>query len=129
MSVTNDAFRYNLAQVGFTEYDGLTCNNTTQATATALISEINRVIIAVNNGTCVLKSVLSNEAPPICVVFNDSGQTIKAFCFTGENMNGSLNGFVSIANGAFGLFSKVPPLLQKSGGGGGTLDWRGAAIS
>ncbi len=130
MSTTNDSARYDLAQLGLVEFDGLSCNNTTQATATALLGEINRVVIsAAANGAAVLKSVLSNEAPPICYVINDSANTIKVFPFTGENINGSLNTSLSVVAGGLACFFRVPPLLSKSGGGGGTNDWRGAAIT
>lgn len=129
MSVANDALLYNLAITGFPVTDGLVAGPANaQGTAVSIIGELARCISAVANGSFILKSSLSNEAPPLVFVVNDSANTIKVFAFAGENLNGSLNAALSIPSGQSGIFIRVPVQQQKGGGGGGTLDWRAAAI-
>lgn len=82
-----------------------------------------RVKEAVANGSLVLKSILSEEAPNYCFVINDSGQTIKVYCAAGENLNGSANASLSIPTGESAIFIPVPNEA------GGTTDWRAAAIA
>lgn len=131
MSTANDALLYNLGITGFPVFDDVLIGaaNITQALALPVFGELARVISSpATNGSMILKSSLSNDAPPLAFVVNDSANTIRVFSFAGENLNGSLNGSLSIPSGQSGIFIKVPPATTKGGGGGGTTDWRAAAI-
>jgi hypothetical protein len=128
MSTANDSLLYNLALNGFPVTDDVSATSTAQSTATAVVGDLVRVIQSVANGALVLKSSLSQDAPPLAFVVNDSGNAIKVFAFTGEFLNGVANGSLSIPGGQSGIFVRVPPQVAKGGGGGGTLDWRSAVI-
>lgn len=129
MSTANDALLYNLGLLGFPVTDDvLIAAGTTQAGASPLIGDLIRVTSSIANGALVLKSSVSQEAPPLLFVVNDSAQTIKVFCFAGENLNGTLNSSLSISSGQSAIFVRVPVQTVKGGGGGGTIDWRAAAI-
>lgn len=120
MSTTNTALMGHLGRMGFTVDDDKSAGTaSSQSGANALLSAASRVTVAAANGSLVLKSILSEEAPPIVFVLNDSGQTIKVYAAPNDNMNGSANGSLSIADGGFGFFSRV-----KS-----TTDWRSGAIT
>ncbi len=130
MSTANDALLYNLGLTGFPVYDDvfIATAQITQALSVPVFGELTRVVSAPANGALILKSLLSNDAPPLVFVVNDSAQTIVVFCFKGENLNGSLNGSLSIPSGQSGIFVRVPPTAAKGGAGVGTTDWRSAAI-
>ena len=55
------------------------------------------------------------------VVINDGTNAMSVFCWPGDTLNGTLNGSLSIANGACGIFVKVD--------NGVTQDWRAGVIS
>jgi hypothetical protein len=130
MSIANDSLLQNLATLGFTLTDNLAANNATQALAFPLIGDFCRFLNAAANGTAILKSSLSNEAPPIVFVVNDSAQTMKVYCAIGETMSGVANGSLAIPSGQSGIFIRVPPAIAKGGGdvGTGVGDWRVAVI-
>jgi hypothetical protein len=128
MSVANDSLLYSLGLAGFPVTDAQSAPVTSQTTGTPIIGDAFRVISAVANGACILKSSLSNEACPLVFVVNDSGSTIKVFPSPGENQGGSLNASLSIPSGQSGIFVRVPVQVQKGGGGGGTADWRSNVI-
>lgn len=120
MSTTNTALIGHLGREGYSLDDAKTAGTaSSQSGANAITSQCSRITSAVANGSMILRSILSNDCPDMCFVINDSAQAIKVFAFAGENVNGSLNASLTIAAGAFGLFSRI-----KS-----TLDWRAAAIS
>ena len=129
MSTANDALLYNLALQGFPATDDAAAPNaSSQGTATAFIGDLLRVTTSAANGSVILKSNLSNEAPPLCFVVNDSPNTIKVYPFAGESLNGTTNLALSIPSGQSAIFVRVPPASSKGGGGGGTIDWRAAVI-
>jgi hypothetical protein len=56
------------------------------------------------------------------VVINDAAaNAMSVFAWPGDTLNGTLNGSLSIASGACGIFIKVDT--------GALLDWQGAVIS
>lgn len=124
MSTTNDALMYDLGVLGVPINDNLAATNTTQATATIAFTAANRVTKASASGTVVIKA-----SAVITWVINESGQTILVYPEIGDSMNGSLNGSLSIPTGEFGVFVHVPTQIVRGGGGGGTKDWRSAAIA
>lgn len=128
MSTANDALLYNLGIEGFPTTGDQTANQTTQALGTPVIGSVLRVVSAVANGACTLKSSLSNEASPMVFVVNDSTQAIKVFPSVGESQGGTANASLSIPAGQSAVFVRVPVQTIKGGGGGGTLDWRSAVI-
>jgi hypothetical protein len=130
MSVANDSLLYNLGLAGFpvTDNQSATAVASQQATGTPVIGDAFRVTNSAANGSCVLKSSLSNEACPLVFVINDSPNTIRIYAAPGENMGGVLNSFLAIPSGQSGIFVRVPVQVQKGGGGGGTADWRSAVI-
>jgi hypothetical protein len=128
MSVANDSLLYNLALQGFPCTDDQSAMNTTQVLGTPVIGDLFRVIKSATNGSLMLKSSISNEASPLIFVVNDSPNTIVVFPFVGESQGGSTNASLSIPTGQSGVFVRVPPQVQRGGGGGGTGDWRSAVI-
>jgi|SRR5579883_1934261 len=128
MSLANDSLLANLALQGFAVTDNQAAQNTAQATGTSIVGDLFRVTTAVNNGACVLKSSISNEASPLVFVVNDSASTIKVYPAVGESMGGTTNASLSIPSGQSGIFVRVPPQVQRGGGGGGNGDWRNAVI-
>ena len=54
-------------------------------------------------------------------MINDGTNAMSVFCWPGDTLNGTLNGSLSIANGACGIFVKVD--------NGVTQDWRAGVIS
>jgi hypothetical protein len=132
MSQTNDALLYNLALSGFPVNDNISCPNaSSQATATRATGDAVRVTNSVANGSMILPSILSQEAPPLIFVINDSPNAIKVYPFLStvspESMNTTNNAALTIAAGGWGMFVKIPPLTQKGGGTQGTSNWSGSA--
>ncbi len=132
MTIANDSLMQQVATLGITITDNMGAAATTQATATPLVNEVNRFTTANAGGTgaAILKSSLTNEAPPLCFVVNDSPYTIKIFPAIGEYQGGVLNASLSIPSGQSGIFVRVPPALATKGGNTGTGigDWRSAVI-
>jgi hypothetical protein len=54
-------------------------------------------------------------------VINDGVNAMSVFCWPNDTLNGTLNGSLSIASGACGIFIKVD--------NGVTQDWRAGVIS
>ena len=120
MSTTNTAILGHLGRLGFSLDDDKTAGTaSSQSGANAITGQVTRVTSAVANGSMILRSILTSDAPNLCFVVNDSAQAIVLYPFSGENMNGSANAGLTIAAGAFAVCSRV-----KS-----TLDWRSAVIS
>jgi hypothetical protein len=129
MSTANDALLYNLAISGFPVTDDAGAPNAnSQSTGTPVVGDLLRVVTSVSNGSVTLKSSVSNDAPPLCFVVNDSPNTIKVYPFSGESLNGTLNLALSVPSGQSGIFVRIPPATSRGGGGGGTVDWRAAVI-
>lgn len=124
MSTTNDAILYAISTVfRFGHIDEVVTGSASQAGAAPLLSAISRVKKSVANGGLVLKSVGTQDAPPIAIVINDSPNTVNVYCASGEHCNGTSNSSLAVASGATGVFFPVPNAK------GGTIDWRGAVIS
>ena len=123
MSVANTALLYNLGLLAFPVTDDLTAGPaSTQNGAPVLNGELCRCVSSGVNGSFMLKSLLTQDAPPLVFVVNDSPNTIKVYPFTGENVGGSGNSPLSIPAGQSGIFISVPNAK------GGTQDWRSAVI-
>lgn len=119
-SATNTSFIGHLGRLGFTLDDDKSAGGASaQAGATALLSAASRVTVAAANGSMILKSILGRDAPNVCFVINDSGQTIQVYPFVGENQNGVANAALAIADGKFAIFSRVQA----------TNDWRSAVVT
>jgi len=128
MSVANTALLYNLGLLAFPVIDNLssTVATATQTGAIALVGELHRVTKAVSTGSFILKSLISNEAPPLVFVVNDSAQTINVYPTVGETMNGVANAAFQITTGTSGIFIAIPTAhLAK---GASSVDWRAALI-
>ena len=77
----------------------------------------------------ILPAILSGEATePMTLISYDTGASVNLFPAVGEKTNGTLNGAVSVAAGAFAYMVPVPgqftaelPLYA--------FDWRGAVIT
>jgi hypothetical protein len=122
-STANNALRVNLGLDGFYCLDDVTASSTTtQAGATAITAECTRVTLSPANGSLILRSLTTLDAPPIVFVVNDSANTIKVYPATGENLSGTQNASLSIPSGESGIFVSVP------NGNGDTQDWRSAVI-
>ena len=129
MSTTNDALLQALSLDAMSVIDNLAAPNAaSQSTATKCPGPVNRVTTSVANGSCVLPSVLSNEANSMVFVINDSPNSINVYPFTGEKMIGVANAAFAVASGLSGFFVRIPPSIGRGGGGGGTNDWRAAAV-
>lgn len=128
MSTATAALLDDLALLGkFPVFDGLYSTvAAAQAAAPILPSQLNRVVKAVSTGSFVLRSLATEDAPPIVFVVNESAATINIYPFIGETMNGSLNGAFQITTGTSGIFvaigtSQIPQ-------GASAVDWRAALI-
>src|SRR5258708_34961232 len=133
--LTSDALLEALAADGWPVGDEVFiggAGGTTQAAGLPFKSAAHRVTA---NGTAsaamTLKSLLSNEAPGLVWLINDSANTIAVFCFAGEKMNGVANASFAVTAGNSAIFVAVPTQIKRKGGasGGATLDWRSALIS
>jgi hypothetical protein len=123
MSTTNTAIYYDMAMDGYPCVE-LQATGTTQAGAARIASEFTRVTGGASNSGVALPPIGSGEVT--CgkyVVMNDGPNTIKAYCASGENHNGSSNASLSIAAGATAVLFPIPNHH------GGTLDWRSAVIT
>lgn len=120
MSTTNTSLMGHLGRHRFSLDDNKTAGTaSSQSGATAITSQVSRVTSAISNGSVILQDMLTKVAPTIVWVINDSANTIQAYPFSGQNVNGSLNAALAIAAGGFGFFSRVEA----------NLDWRAQAFT
>ena len=122
MSITNNALLF-AASVRCVEVVGVAA---TQAAATKLTNQFSRVIKSVGSGAFILPAILSGEATEPMILLNDTGALVNLFPAVGEKTNGTLNGSVAIAAGAFAY---MVPVLNSPQNYPSTLDWRGAVIT
>lgn len=92
-----------------------------QSPSTPLRGGANRITVATAaNASCVLPSLITDdEGASLVFVINDSANAVSVYCAPSGTLNGSSNGFLSIASGGFAIFLKVAS----------TLDWRAAAFT
>jgi hypothetical protein len=108
---------------------------TSQATAQAVLrSGANRIQVCPAGGAVLLPSMANgDEAADIVFVVNDGANAVLVFCDPGETMNGTLNGSLSVAAGAFGVFLARSPnimfQMQSVPAITSTYDWRAAVIT
>ncbi len=127
MSVANTALLYNLGLLAFPVVDNLSSTvAAAQAGATALVGELHRVTKAASTGSFILKSLTSEEAPPLVFVVNDSAQTINVYPTVGETMNGGANTAFQITAGTSGIFIAISTAQLAKGAS--SVDWRAALI-
>jgi len=98
-----------------------------QGTAVLATPTVVRVTKSVASGSLILPSILTNEADPMTIVINDSGQTVLVYAAKGESMDGSLNGNRSVATGGVAFFLRVRD--AEAVGGGAGPDWRSNVIT
>src|SRR5215831_13868110 len=123
MSTASAAAVFSMRLIGV-PLDEVTPQGSVQGTAWPL-KRSSRVNGAASNAGVILPSLLTGEAEAPIVVVNDSANTIKVYPALGEKVNGSLNTAVSLTTGQ--VIVLFPDFNSPTGGG--TLDWRGAAIS
>jgi hypothetical protein len=134
-ALTNDALLETLAIDGWPVGDEIFIPAgaaTTQAGGLAFKASAHRVTAnGTANASMTMRSLLSNDAPPMAWLINDSANTVAVFCAAGEKMNGGANGSFSVTAGNAAVFIAIPVQIKRKGGasGGGTLDWRAALIS
>jgi hypothetical protein len=128
MSVGNDSVAWGLGQMGIQVNDTNVLATTGQTAALRVIGQAYRVIKSVANGSLVLGSRLSGEGTMPTIIINDApANSIVVFCWPGENINGSLNGSLTIPAGQSGSFW---PTVNVRGGPAtvNLLDWRSAVL-
>jgi hypothetical protein len=128
LSLGNDSILYQLGLQAFPVTDGVVLLTTGQAAAVPCIGDLIRVVKSVSNGSLILKSRLTGEAPGLVFVLNDSASTIVVFCWQGENMSGSLNGSLSIPSGQGGIFVGSFAVAKGGVATANPTDWRVAVI-
>src|SRR5260370_14997466 len=132
MSLANDSLMVALGQEGIilTE-DNIILVGTTQATAYPVRGQFVRVTTSAAGGALQLKSILSNEAPYMWWVINDSANSINVFPFLStsfpEKQGGVNNAALAIPAGQSGYGFKVSQ-TGRGGGAQNTIDWRSAPI-
>lgn len=120
MSTTNTSLLGHLGRHRFSCDDDKTAGiANSQGGANAILSQVSRITSAVANGSMILRDMLTNDAPSLVWVINDSAQTIQVYPFVGQHVNGALNTALAIAAGGFGFFSRVQA----------NLDWRAQAYT
>lgn len=120
MSTTNTAIIGHLGRLGWSLDDDKSAGSaSSQSGANAITGNLSRITVAAANGSMILRSILSRDAPNLCFVVNDSANAIVVYPFAGENVNGALNTALTIAAGAFAIFSRVQA----------ANDWRAAVVS
>jgi hypothetical protein len=77
--------------------------NAAQAGATPLTSAFNRITTGAATASFILKSMLNEEAPRLCIVVNDGPNSINVYPTVGETMNGVANASLAFAAGATSL--------------------------
>ena len=95
--------------------------NAAQAGATALTSAFNRVTSGAATASFILKSMITIEAPRLCIVVNDGPNSINIYPAVGETMNGVANAALAVAAGATAFLF----MTSESG----VKDWRGNTIT
>lgn len=127
MSLANNALLNALALDGIPVDDDRTAGGpagvTTQAGASALVSQLTRFTVGGANFSCVMKSVLSGDASPLSFVVNDTATAINFFPAPGEFNNGTVNQVLSIPAGQSLIAVRVPNNLA-----GASSGWRSAVI-
>lgn len=141
MSTTNDAVMQAFAAVATPQNDNIAATFATAAGAQAqgarATGELARVTRSVATGAVTLPSIGTKEAPAICVVVNDSANSINVGAgAAGEKVNGTITatdfsaGVVAVAAGASAV---CIPSGTPSGRGGASSaspnDWRIAVVS
>lgn len=120
MSTTNTSLMGHLGRHRISIDDNKTAGTASSQTgANAITSQLSRITSAIANGSVILQDMLTNVAPSIIWVLNDSANTIQVYPYSGQNVNGSLNTPLAIAAGGFGFFSRVQA----------NLDWRAQAFT
>ncbi len=121
MSTATVALMGHLARHGFTIDDDLVGGAlAAQAGATPLTRNVSRCTkSSAATASFILRDMLTNNAPSLVFVLNDSANSINVYPFVGQNINGSLNTALAVAAGGFAMFSRVMA----------TLDWRAAAFT
>lgn len=122
MSTASVAAVFGCGRVLGVPLDEVVPQGTVQGTAWG-IKRSCRVNKSATDAGIILPSILSGEAEAPVIVINDSANTLKVYPAAGEKLNGSLNTAVSVTTGQ--VFMAFPDFNFL----GGTLDWRGAAIS
>jgi hypothetical protein len=81
-----------------------------------------RFVFVRNAGdSAVLPSLAGHEAMQgMVIVINDGTNAMSVYCWPNDTLNGTLNGSLSIASGACGIFIKVDTRSL--------LDWRGTVL-
>ena len=108
---------------------------TGQAAASAVLrGNANRIVSSGGAAaSCILPAMANwDQGASLVFVINDSANSINVFCAPGDTMNGSSNGSLAVAAGAFAVFLFRPPntsLNQQSVAVNSVADWRGAAIT
>lgn len=115
MSAVNTSLMGHLARAGMFLTDNLSAGPAaSQATAIPVISQNSRVLVSAANGSVQLPDQLTNVAPNMMFVLNDSPNAINVYPFAGQNMNGVANAALTIAAGGFAFFCRLKA----------NLDWR-----
>ena len=133
MSLANDSLLAALAQEGIPVYDNAAATGTTASTGQRLFGQAVRVTTSAGggNGVVVLPSLLTNEAPGMWWVINDSPNTILIAPFNNttnpEKQNGTNNQTLSVGTGTSAHGFKVTQ-TARGGGATNTIDWRSANI-
>jgi hypothetical protein len=122
MSTASVATVFSCGRILNIPLDEIVPQGSVQATAWG-IKRSCRVNGAALNAGLILPSLLTGEAEAPIVVVNDSAQSIKVYPALGEKINGTLNTAVTLTTG------QVIVLFPDFNFLGGTVDWRGAAIS
>jgi hypothetical protein len=95
--------------------------NAAQAGATALTSAFNRITSGAATASFILKSMISLEAPRMCILVNDGPNSINVYPTVGETMNGVANAALAVAAGATAIMFMTSEA--------GVKDWRGGVIT
>jgi len=133
--LTNDALYEQLGSDGYAVGDDIFIfagAPIVQAGAVAVKAQVHRVVKNLTvNAALIMRSKLTNDAPPFAWLLNDGANDIRVYAFVGELMNGTLNNFFTVTAGNAALFVGIPTQLKRKGGFvvAGTLDWRPALIT
>jgi len=124
MSTNNDAIKYCQAMDGYSCYDGVIAQGSTQATAFRVQGQYTRVVGGAAASGIILPAIGTGEMTAgKYMISNDGPNAIRVYCAAGENHNGSSNAFLSIPAGQTGVFYPVPNHH------GGTLNWTSAILA
>jgi hypothetical protein len=115
MSNTNNGLMFALAggpwPVNLNDNLALGSGTTQAAAQVCMRSGANRIVSSGGAGASCIMPAMGNddESGNIVWVINDSANAIAVFAAPGETMNGTSNGSLSIAAGAFAVFLCRPP--------------------